>query len=443
MIANGFASIDLQTQQLLGSSMTANFQAEVFQNSYLPAGSSEVHAIMTVTTLGAAVGAPPASSGERLFGIICDTSGSMDGAKIQAAKKAIIQLVEMLPADVSFFIVAGSSKARVIIPVTQATAANKDRAIMSVRSDIIANGGTRISTWLNAAYEQFQTKPNAIRQALLLTDGQNDISDAKDLDNSLQDCEGIFQCDCRGVGTDWQVKQLQAIGDRLLGTTDIIAAPEQIASDFQTILGKALGKNVADVKLRLWSPQGANILYCKQVSPNILDLTAQRLNPQTLDYPTGAWAAQESRDYHFCIQVTPGNIGDEMLAGRASLIATTGGVETKIAEGKILASWTEDEAKSTRIDRTVAHYTGQAELAQSIQEGLAARNAGNMEVATIKLERAVQLAQASGNEATTKLLKSVVDIDEAGTVRLKRSVEKLDEMALETRSTVTTRIPKL
>jgi von Willebrand factor type A C-terminal domain len=55
----------------------------------------------------------------------------------------------------------------------------------------------------------------------------------------------------------------------------------------------------------------------------------------------------------------------------------------------------------------------------------------------------VQLAQASGNEATTKLLKSVVDIDEAGTVRLKRSVEKLDEMSLETRSTVTTRIPKL
>ncbi len=423
--------------------MTANFQAEVFQNSYLPAGSSEVHAIMTVSTLGAAVGAAPASSGERLFGIICDTSGSMDGAKIQAAKKAIIQLVEMLPADVSFFIVGGASKAQVIVPVTQATAANKDRAMMLVRSEIRANGGTRISTWLDAAYEQFQTRPNAIRQALLLTDGQNDLSDMKDLDNSLQNCKGIFQCDCRGVGTDWQVKQLQAIADRLLGTTDIIAAPDQIASDFQTILGKALGKNVADVKLRLWSPQGANILYCKQVSPGLLDLTAQRLNPQTLDYPTGAWAAQESRDYHFCIQVTPGNIGDEMLAGRASLIATTGGVETKIAEGKILASWTEDEAKSTRIDRTVAHYTGQAELAQSIQEGLAARNAGNMEVATIKLERAVQLAQASGNEATTKLLRSVVDIDEAGTVRLKRSVEKLDEMALETRSTVTTRIPKL
>jgi von Willebrand factor type A C-terminal domain/von Willebrand factor type A domain len=423
--------------------MTANFQAEVFQNAYLPAGSTEVHAIMTVTTLGTAISESPEVSSDRLFGIICDTSGSMDGAKIQSAKKAIIQLIEMLPEDVHFFVIAGSGRAKPIVSVMRADAINKEAAIKLIRSEITANGGTRISTWLEAAYQQFQIMPNAIRQALLLTDGQNDFGDAEDLEAKLQACEGVFQCDCRGVGTDWQVKQLQTIGNRLLGTTDIIAAPDQITNDFQAILGKALGKNVADVKLRLWSPQGADILYCKQVSPSIADLTAQRLNPQTLDYPTGAWAAQESRDYHFCIKVNPGNIGDEMLAGRASLIATEAGVETKIAEGKILATWTEDEAKSTRIDRTVAHYTGQAELAQSIQEGLAARSAGNMEVATVKLEKAVRLAAASGNEATTKLLKSVVDIDDAGTVRLKRSVEKLDEMALETRSTVTTRIPKL
>jgi von Willebrand factor type A C-terminal domain/von Willebrand factor type A domain len=423
--------------------MTANFQAEVFQNAYLPAGSTEVHAIMTVTTLGTAISETLKASSDRLFGIVCDTSGSMDGAKIQSAKKAIIQLIEMLPEDVHFFVIAGSGKAKPIVSVMRADAINKEAAIKLIRSEITANGGTRISTWLEAAYQQFQIMPNAIRQAMLLTDGQNDFGDAEDLEIKLQACEGVFQCDCRGVGTDWNVKQLQTIGNRLLGTTDIIAAPDQITSDFQAILGKALGKNVADVKLRLWSPQGADILYCKQVSPSITDLTAQRLNPQTLDYPTGAWAAQESRDYHFCIKVNPGNVGDEMLAGRASLIATEAGVETKIAEGKILATWTEDEAKSTRIDRTVAHYTGQAELAQSIQEGLAARSAGNMEVATIKLEKAVRLAAASGNEATTKLLKSVVDIDDAGTVRLKRSVEKLDEMALETRSTVTTRIPKL
>ena len=41
--------------------------------------------------------------------------------------------------------------------------------------------------------------------------------------------------------------------------------------------------------------------------------------------------------------------------------------------------------KSTKIDRMVAHYTGQAELAQSIQEGLEARGRGDMEQATALL----------------------------------------------------------
>jgi hypothetical protein len=188
------------------------------------------------------------------------------------------------------------------------------------------------------------------------------------------------------------------------------------------------------------------VLFCKQVSPEIVDLThrAKSVKAQILDYPTGAWGKSESRDYHFCIEVKPGEVGDEMLAGRASLIHTIDGVETKVAEARILAIWTDDEAKSTKIDKRVAHYTGQAELAQSIQEGLEARDRGNIEVATAKLGKAVKLAHNSGNEATAKLLRKVVDIQDAatGTVRLKREVAKEDAMALETRSTKTTRIPK-
>ncbi|MBV9227228.1 MAG: hypothetical protein JOY85_24605, partial [Acidobacteriaceae bacterium] len=49
-----------------------------------------------------------------------------------------------------------------------------------------------------------------------------------------------------------------------------------------------------------------------------------------------------------------------------------------------------------------------------------------------------------GNEGTAKLLRDVVDIDDAatGTVRLKRAVSKEAEMMLDTRSTKTARIVK-
>ncbi len=425
--------------------MTTQFNAEVFQNQYLPQGTREVHAIMTVTASGDGVETVVQPSSGRMFGIICDVSGSMQNDKIQAAKTAIAKLVQMLPQDAYFFIVVGNHQGYLLFPAAQALPINKQKAIEQLRS-LNASGGTVISSWLTQAKQQFAKMPHAIKQALLLTDGQNDPSDENHLEVVLESCEGLFQCDCRGVGTDWRVSQLQQIATRLLGTTDIIPNPSMLEADFQTILDRAMSKQVNNVAIRLWTPQGATLRFCKQVSPEIVDLSdrATSVKTQVLDYPTGAWGGQESRDYHFCIQVNPGNVGDEMLAGRASLISTIEGVETKIAEARILATWTDDEARSAKIDRHVAHYTGQAELAQSIHEGLEARACGNEERATVKLGRAVQLAHESGNEATAKLLRSVVDIDDAptGTVRLKRSVAKEDEMMLETRSTKTTRIRK-
>jgi hypothetical protein len=418
------------------------FKAEVFQNAYIPQGADEVNAIMTVTVDG---GATLGSSGEKLIGIVCDTSGSMEGGKIHAAKDAIVRLVWMLPQDTTFFVIAGGEIGELIVPSVRATNDNKQRAIAAIKK-MKAIGGTCISTWLARALDQFAGAPGAIRQCILLTDGENEKQDEPLLEGLLDACEGQFQCECRGVGSDWKVEELRKISGRLLGSTDIITRPDLIEADFKEILARALSKEVSDVALRLWTPLGARVRFCKQVSPDIVDLTSRARQPkaQVFDYPTGAWGKAESRDYHFCIEVKPGEVGDEMLAGRASLVVTTAGVENKVAEARILAVWTDDESKSTKIDRRVAHYTGQAELAQSIQEGLEARGRGDDDVATALLGKAVRLAHESGNEATTKLLRKVVDVDneEQGTVRLKRQVTKEDAMALETRSTKTSRIQR-
>jgi hypothetical protein len=423
--------------------MAGDFRAETFQNEFLPSGTGEVHAIMTVTA-GEGTGAGPAGGG-RLFGILCDVSGSMEGGKIVAAKAALGRLIELLPAECSFFIVAGSDSGVLVCPVTRADVHGKQHALAAIQH-MRAFGGTMISRWLRTALEQFQTMPRAMRQAVLLTDGQNDPNDVETLKQALMQCEGVFQCDCRGVGTDWNVAQLNQIAGRLLGTTDIIPSPAEIEEDFRGILAKALDKTVSDVFLRLWTPQGATIKFCKEVSPAIVDLTgrSRELKPQLREYPTGAWGKGESRDFHFCIEVKPGQVGEEVLAGRASLVYSENGVENKVAEARILAVWTDDEGKSTRIDHVVAHYTGQAELATSIQQGLEARSQGDTERATVLLGKAVKIAHDSGNEATAKLLRRVVDVDDAeqGTVRLKQGVAREDSMALETRSTKTARIVK-
>ena len=54
----------------------ADFTASVFQNEYLAAGTTDVHAVVSVTCTGA--GSAGSSGGEAAVMLIIDTSGSMD-----------------------------------------------------------------------------------------------------------------------------------------------------------------------------------------------------------------------------------------------------------------------------------------------------------------------------------------------------------------------------
>jgi len=419
------------------------FTTEAYQNEYLPADGSEVNAVVTVTASGAAPGAISTQAAEI---IIVDVSGSMTvpRAKLKAATLATAVAIDCIRDGVLFGVIAGSDTARAVypragglVPASAQTRADAKQAVARLR----ASGGTAIGSWLALADELFAAAPEAIRHAILLTDGQDEHETPEQLAAVLADCEGSFQCDCRGVGTDWEVQELRRIATTLLGTVDIVAEPDGLEEDFRSMIEQAMGKATGDVSLRLWTPQGANVAFLKQVAPAIDDLTARAsvVDALTVDYPTGAWG-DESRDYHLCIRVQPRAVGEEMLAGRVSLMVDG----EALSQALIRAIWTDDEQLSTRINREVAHYTGQAELADAIQEGLEARKSGDEHTATFKLGRAVQLAAAAGNSDTMKLLAGVVDVQDpaTGTVRLKRGVKDADEMALDTRSTKTVRVQK-
>jgi hypothetical protein len=244
------------------------------------------------------------------------------------------------------------------------------------------------------------------------------------------------------VGTGWRVDQLRLIATALLGTVDIVPEPDGLAADFESMMATSMTKEVASVTLRIWTPQHATVRFVRQVGPAIADLTGMRVqsSAQAGDYPTGAWGP-EVRDYHVCVEVEPAAPGREMLAARVSLLDSSDAGGDALATALIRAVWTADEARSARIDRHVAHYTGQADLAQAIHDGLEARKAGHEDLATGLLGRAVALADGSGNEDTARLLRNVVDvIDPAtGTVRLKPAAVA-DEMMLDTRSTKTVRV---
>lgn len=422
------------------------FKIEAFQNRYLAPGSNRVDAIVSVT-------ADPnlQAARELVVGFIVDKSGSMAGGRIEAVHGAVSKAISMLADGTWFFVVAFDGNAYVVVRETQANPDSKRWAAGAI-AQVQAAGGTAMSTGLRAARSVFERAPNAIRQAVFLTDGKNEGEKPQAVLEELSRCEGVFECDCWGVGTDWQVGEVQTIAQHLLGKASLIPSPEGVEAAFRGAIEKASGKALKDVRFRLWTPQGASIAFVKQVNPTIEDLTgkARQVNPQIREYMTGSWGGGETRDFHVVVDVKAGKVGEEMLAARPSMAYQESGPggwvekEEKAPEARIFATWTADETLSSRLDHTVAHYTGQDELAEAIQKGLELREQGHEAQATQLLGRAVKIAHTSHNVEMTQRLAKVVEVVDAGsgTVRLKKDVKKAATMDLQLESRTTKRVAK-
>jgi von Willebrand factor type A C-terminal domain/von Willebrand factor type A domain len=452
------------------------FRATVHQNVYLPRDETVVHAIVAFAAEEIDRGPYDGRLGADAVEVImldCSASMASPMTKLEGARTATCKAIDKLRDGTWFAIVAGTSFARLVYPpqryeqeasslspsLARASATTRTAAKEAVRR-VAANGGTAMSSWLSLARRLFDTCPDAIHHAILLADGRNESEEAERLAAEVRRCAGGFQCDCLGVGTDWDRAELQQISDALLGSTDIIPDPSQMDAMFEAITEKAMSKRIGSVALQLLTPVGGTVNFVKQVSPEVLNLTekaawrqpygrhSEWINVQDADperplmstYPTGAWARGEEREYHVCLSVPPQEAGPEheLRAARVSLVI--GGVPG--AQVPVRALWTDDLEKSTRINRTVAHFTGQEELATSIEQGLEARRSGDHRTATQKLGRAAHLAHVTGNEPSTRLLERVVQIEDAaqGVVKLRTDVSKEDEMTLDTRSRRTVRL---
>lgn len=421
----------------------AVYSSEVFQNEFLPDGGTDVNAIVSITVDDAGKAGSDGAAGEI---IIIDCSGSMGMRTMAAARSAAITAIDNILDGTYFAVVSGTHEAFLAYPVIQSGPGmvkmdefTRQQAKVAV-SRLIADGGTAIGKWLNLTRALFSSMGDIFSQkhALLLTDGADEHETPAQLNAAIEACRGQFQCDCRGVGTYWVVSEIRKISNALMGTLGFISDPNRLSEEFASIMQASMNRGVSEANLRVWTPQGAQLLFVRQVSPEVDDMTnkGRAVSQLVVEYPTGAWG-DETREYHVSVRIPAKNIGMEQLAARVQLVVDN---QPK-TQGLVKAIWSQNDSLTAQINSEVAHYTGQTELAQTIQEGLAARKAGDLSTATARLGRAVQLADQTGNDEAAEKLSRVVDVVDisTGTVRLRQQVNKADEMALDTASTKTTR----
>jgi Ca-activated chloride channel family protein len=418
-----------------------SFALQLSQNKYLAPRDDRMDVVLTVRAdgTGATAAAPPQTA--ELLLVDCSSSMDWPPTKIEAARHACRVAVDTLRDGVLFGVVEGTRQARLVYPAGPGLAVADERTRQEAKaavSELIAGGGTAMSTWLDLARELFGATPAVIRHAVLLTDGRNQSEPPAALAAALDRCRGEFACDARGIGDDWEPRDLQLIASVLRGSADAVLEDAELAVDFRQLVAQAMGRTLPDLRLRMTTMPYTRLRFVKQVHPAEVELTGQcRTEGGVTELPTGAWG-DEQREYHLCLDVDTAELtrNEDRLLGTVALAE---GEDAVVAEPQPVVGYlTDDLALSSVPDENVARVTGQAELGRAVRAGWEAFERDDRAEAGREWATAVRLATELGNAEVLKRLGRLVDVRADGTVAVKDGVRPRDGFSLVLGSTIST-----
>jgi hypothetical protein len=415
-----------------------DFKLELSHVKYMSTSDQVMNAILNVTASGGKV---PAEAAEVLL-VDCSESMGWVPTKIAAAKRATAAAIDALRDGVWFAVVEGTEDARVVYPAHPALirAGKRTRAeAKMVTSKLFAGGRTAMSTWLSLAKRLLDAHPNAVRHAILLTDGMNEAEPAERLTEVLNECEGHFVCDARGIGDDWDPAELSRIAEVLRGTADAVVTDAELPLDFERMIQAAMRKTVQELSLRITIMPFAELRFVKQVHPAEVDLTDRCVEAghNVLELSTGSWG-QEYREYHVCLEANLAGkkMETDIQLARVSVVEFASGVRTESEPVSIFGCVTDLAELSSQLDPKVERYTVRHELGQAVRAGWDAFEADDRETAAEKWGLAVKLATELRNQTVLKTLWPLVDIEDAteGRVRVKDHIRPRDGFSAMLRS---------
>jgi Mg-chelatase subunit ChlD/nitrite reductase/ring-hydroxylating ferredoxin subunit len=345
-----------------------------------------------------------------IWSLVLDSSGSMAGEKMRALKAAVKQILSHLPEEDNFEIqvIYFHTFARELIEPTRATdiLRNLRRAQQRV-DDLKAQGTTSMGRGLELALKAFKQRPDAIRRVLLLSDGEQQgdepISRVYEVAKQIDDTGG--QIEAWGIGHEWNANELRRIAELTGGTAEVIPSSRELADDIEALLEDVRGTPAQDVNLIFRTPKMYEILEVKQVYPNILPAQADKISGQEFIIPLGTVTGQGSKIL-VRIQGVERPAGLAVRAIKPELQYTRNGetvVEELPASANAFVRWVTNASEIQPRDPVVARYRGEEQIVQLQQEGFAALEAGDTNLATARLSAALQAAEETGSLATAQL----------------------------------------
>lgn len=163
--------------------------------------------------------------------LVLDRSNSMQGARLQAVKAAIHQIIDNLQPDDTLSLVVFNNRPRVVL--SGQFLGDKTHA-KSIVSTIQAGGGTEILPGLSAGLEQIarHRSPSSVNQLILLTDGQTYGDEATCVEQARRAGAQQINISTIGIGLDWNENLLDQIAAASSGFSVYIDSPEKVRNVF-------------------------------------------------------------------------------------------------------------------------------------------------------------------------------------------------------------------
>jgi Ca-activated chloride channel family protein len=414
------------------------FDLTVDATSELARDTDQFAALMTVTARRSDHGAVTAATAVEV--IIMDRSLSMHrGGKLRRAQEAVAAAIGVLSDDTYFAVIAGNNSAELVYPdggtLRRATTEAKIDARNRV-ANLAADGGTAIGAWLSLANQVFGQVSDSVRHAVLYTDGINEHETQEALDAALNACRDQFVCDVRGVGVDWNPRELRRIAGVLQGEVEAIIDIANLRDDFTRLMAHAQAILVPEVYLRLKLDSRFRLESVKQIKPTENDLTGHRIprDGGVIDVPLLAWG-EESRDYLIVLRVNPGTqADDELRAARVDIIAHRPGGEPPVpcAEpAAVVVRWLPHRAPPP-VNQSVTQAMDRVRLGAATRAGIDAYERDDAETALREFTIAVGIARSLGASGHLARLQRLVTIDDFGGVRLRPVISAADLRIVDT-----------
>ncbi len=210
--------------------------------------------------------------------LILDHSGSMGGRPLETVKQAAGRLLDRLKPGDRFCAVAFDHKAKVLVPnQIVGDPANIKRQIEQLRPA----GGTAIDEGIKLGIEELgKGKKEAISQAFLLTDGENEHGDNnRCLKLAKLAADYNMTLNSLGFGDNWNQDILEKIADAGGGALAHIQRPEDAVEEFGKLFTRIQGVGLTNAYLLFSLMPKVRLAELKpiaQVAPDTIELPVQQ-----------------------------------------------------------------------------------------------------------------------------------------------------------------------